>query len=42
MIQVGYNEARGSLNFVGDGYIEPFATDPGACRGNQNFVISPK
>lgn len=42
MIQVGYSEARGSLNFVGDGYIEPFATDPGACRGNQNFVISPK
>ena len=42
MIQVGYNEARGSLNFVGDGYIEPFATDPGACRGNQNFAISPK
>lgn len=42
MIQLGYTAAKGALNFVDDGYIEPFAFSTDECRGNQTFVISPK
>ena len=42
MIQVGYPQAKGSLNYVGDGYIVPFAFDLRECHGSQNFVITPK
>ena len=42
MIQLGYTAAKGALNFVDDGYIEPFAFSASACRGNRTFVISPK
>lgn len=42
MIHVGYAAARGSLNFVDDDYITPFAFALGECHGSQNFVISPK
>lgn len=42
MIQVGYCAAKGALNFVGEGYITPFAFSLNECRGRQTFVISPK
>ena len=42
MIQLGYTAAKGVLNFVDDGYIEPFAFSADACRGSRTFVISPK
>ena len=42
MIHVGYGAARGALNFVNDGYIEPFAFALCECHGSQTFVISPK
>ena len=42
MIQVGYCAAKGALNFVGEGYITPFAFRLNECRGRQTFVISPK
>lgn len=42
MIQLGYTAAKGALNFVDDGYIEPFAFFADACRGSRTFVISPK
>lgn len=42
MIHVGFPAARGSLNFVEDDYITPFAFDLSECHGSQTFVISPK
>ena len=42
MIQLGYTAAKGVLNFVDDGYIEPFAFSADTCRGSRTFVISPK
>lgn len=42
MIQLGYTAAKGALNFVDDGYIEPFAFSADKCRGSRTFVISPK
>ncbi len=42
MIQLGYTAAKGALNYVDDGYIEPFAFATDACRGSRTFVISPK
>ena len=41
MIHVGYSAARGALNYVGDGYIQPFAFDLSKCHGGQTFVITP-
>ena len=42
MIQIGYPEARGSLNYVDTGYIEPFCFNRDECHRGQTFVISPK
>ena len=41
MIHVGYSAARGALNYVRDGYIQPFAFDLSKCHGGQTFVITP-
>ena len=41
MIQLGYIEARGALNYVGRELIQPFAFDPESWRGSEyTYVIS--
>jgi len=42
MIHIGFQAARGALNFVEDDYITPFAFDLSECHGSQTFVITPK
>ena len=37
--QIGYIEAKGALNYVDRGYIEPFAFDPENGGGNYTFVL---
>ena len=39
LIQVGYPAAKGALNYIGNGYIRPFAFAYGSCLGRQTFVI---
>ena len=42
MIQLGYTAAKGVLNFVDDGYIEPFAFSADTCRGKPDIRHQPK
>ena len=39
MIELGYPEARGVLNFVNGAYIENFSFSPGSLQKNQTFSI---
>lgn len=39
MIHIGFQAARGALNFVEDDYITPFAFDLSECHGSQTFVM---
>lgn len=39
MIQVGYWQTRGALNYVDGGYITPFTFDRAACHKSQTFTI---
>lgn len=39
MVQLGYAAAKGALNWVDGGYIEPFAFDHNQCVGRQTYVV---